>query len=93
MFLKYMAIFFHHTTFNWSSSDLKVIELYPKFCAMLLLKKQTMQDSTPPPLSWLQENLLQELLYWKFKKDNVVLQHQLLEPIQILSKVLHMYRK
>ena len=52
-------------------------------------KKQTMQDSTPPPLSWLQENLLQELLYWKFKKDNVVLQHQLLEPIQILSKVLH----
>ena len=50
-----------------------------------------MQDSTPPPLSWLQENLLQELLYWKFKKDNVVLQHQhqLLEPIQILSKVLH----
>ena len=52
-------------------------------------KKQTMQDSTPPPLSWLQENLLQELVYWKFKKDNVVLQHQLLEPIQILSKVLH----
>ena len=43
--------FFHHTTFNWSSSDLKVIE--SKILCNVASKKQTMQDSTSPPLSWL----------------------------------------